>query len=328
MRRLKLQTEVNELDQTLQIYEESTFGGLWIEHTPKFRVVVQFTDGMEETISPYVKDGPLADLIEVQEVSISLQQLRASHNDLLQVLQSIDVLTESDIDLQAGSIEIYVTDKEDLRLALLNVAYVLPDNVQIVEIPELSRPMTNWYAGNRLSGCTSGFSLWNNSYEKFSSTAGHCSAASISPLGSPVLTVVGGAYDFQVNPGPTGDTIKNWAADNIFDATPYYREINGWWSTVSVGTTLCKYGKTTGFTCGTVQSNNYSYQGSPTWLLVNSLDPNHVISCNGDSGSPVYSGSIAGGELVAGWCDLSNNKFIAMPAGKYSDYGYYILTSP
>ncbi|MBU2611754.1 MAG: S1 family peptidase [Chloroflexota bacterium] len=279
-------------------------------------------------VLPYVQNGPPADLVEVQTASISLEQLRAAHADVIRDIQATGIPAESDIDLQANGIKVYVTSRKQLEAALSTASRQLPNNVQIIEVAQLSQPMANWYAGYSLSGCTSGFSLWNVAYVRYSSTAGHCTGSAYSPLGAPIFSRVEGAYDFQVNPAPSGYTIKNWAADNIFDSTPYYREITSWWASASVGTALCKYGKTTGFTCGTVESNNYNYQGSPTWLLVTSTNPNVKISCPGDSGGPVYNGSTAVGEVVAGWCDLGNNKLIAMPAGKYRDHGYYIMTVP
>ncbi len=328
IRRLKLQGAVAELDATLQSQEKATFAGLWIEHTPRFRVVVQLTQGGKEIVLPYIQKGPIADLVEVQAALVSLAQLRAIQADVIQDIQSTGVPAESDIDLQANGIKVYVTSRKQFEVALAKESRQLPDNVQVIEIAQLSQPMANWYAGNSLNACTAGFSLWNVAYVRYSSTAGHCTGSAYSPLGAPIFSRVEGAYDFQVNPAPSGYTIKNWAADNIVDSTPYYREITSWWASASVGTALCKFGKTTGFTCGTVESSNYNYQGSSTWLLVKSTNANVKISCGGDSGSPVYSGSTAVGELVAGWCDLGNNKFIAMPVGKYRDHGYYIMTVP
>ncbi|CAG0937598.1 Large cysteine-rich periplasmic protein OmcB [Thermoflexales bacterium] len=331
VRRLKLQGPITQLDAVLQTQEKTTFAGLWIEHTPRFRVVAQFTQGGEETVLPYIQNGPLTDLVEVQTVPISLEQLRVTHSNVIRDIQATDTPAESDIDLKANRIKVYITgDTQQLEATLSVAGHPLPSNVQIVEVAQLSQPMSDWYAGYDLSGCTSGFSLWNAAYAEYSSTAGHCVAPSYSPLGAPIFSMIGGAYDFQVNPAPSDYTIKNWAADNIFDSTPYYREITSWWATASVGTVLCKFGKTTRFTCGIVESNNYNYQGSPTWLLIASTNPEVRIACPGDSGSPVYNGSTAVGEAVAGWCDLSElyNKVIVMPAGKYTDYGYYIMTAP
>lgn len=62
------------------------------------------------------------------------------------------------------------------------------------------------------------------------------------------------------------------------------------------GDYVCKFGKTTGFTCGTVSSTVYDpgTNFNPTFVLVDS--PMGIdLSLGGDSGAPWYSGSIAYG---------------------------------
>jgi hypothetical protein len=327
--RLKLQGTIAELDVTLQHKEQATFAGLWIEHTPQFRVIVQLTHGGQEVVLPYIQHGPLADLVKVQLAPVSLEMLRASHTNLIQAIQTADIPAESGINLQANQIEAYVTNREQFEAALSITHNHLLSIIQIVEVTKLSSQQANWYAGFSLNLCTSGFSVKNSSGTKYSSTSGHCSGSGRLPLGSPVGGPwVTGAYDLQINPQPSGDTIKNWAVDNINDSTPYYRVINAYTPIASVGTAVCKYGRATNFTCGVVAQNNYNYQGSQTWLLINSTNPNVIISCGGDSGAPVYSGGTAIGMHTAGWCDLGNNKMVAMPIKGFMDKGYTIMTVP
>ncbi|MEO7841805.1 MAG: S1 family peptidase [Anaerolineales bacterium] len=334
VRRLKLQDKIAKLDAKLQTHESRVFAGLWIEHTPRFRVVVQFTRGGKEVVLPLLQKGPLAPLtneVEVQNAPISLQQLRKSHNEVIQNIQATGVPFESDIVLQNSSINVYVTSREQLEVAMSNIGRQFPDNVQVVEVEQLSQPQANWYAGYRLNngnGCTSGFSLRTAFNQKYASTAGHCTGANISPLGTPIVRIDQGTYDFQVNPVPSGYTIKNWAADNIFDSTPYYREITAVVGTASVGTFVCKFGAVTGYQCGNVESNNYSFESVTPWLLIKASNPNAKISCGGDSGGPVYTGSTAVGAHVAGWCSLTNNKSVAMLVNKYWDQGYNVMTAP
>lgn len=211
VRRLKLQDKIVELDEKLQAHKSSVFAGLWIEHTPRFRVVVQFTRGGKEVVLPYIQKGPLANEVEVQNAPFSLEQLRKSHDDVIQDIQATGVPFESDIVLQTSSINVYVTSREQLEAAMSNIGRQLPDNVQVVEVEQLAQPEANWYAGIRLNngaGCTSGFSLRTAFNQKYASTAGHCSGASISPLGTPIFTKDQGIADFQVNPVPSGYTIK------------------------------------------------------------------------------------------------------------------------
>lgn len=148
-------------------------------------------------------------------------------------------------------------------------------------------------------------------------------------MSAPLSTFSGGAYDFATHNPPAGSTLKNWARDNITnDTTPNYREITSWVPRASVGTVMCKFGKRTGYTCGTVENNNYSYQGSASWLLTKSTSTTVRISCPGDSGAPVYNGGIAYGMHTAGWCDVNNNKTVTMPSQGFYDKGFTPLTVP
>jgi hypothetical protein len=47
-RRLRLQPTVGALSAELDIKERDSFAGLWIQHSPQFRIVVQLTSGGEK----------------------------------------------------------------------------------------------------------------------------------------------------------------------------------------------------------------------------------------------------------------------------------------
>ena len=53
--RLALQELVGYLDAELASKEKVTYGGLWIQHYPQFRVIAQFTQGGKETLRPYIE---------------------------------------------------------------------------------------------------------------------------------------------------------------------------------------------------------------------------------------------------------------------------------
>jgi hypothetical protein len=106
------------------------------------------------------------------------------------------------------------------------------------------------------------------------------------------------------------------------------RVIDKYTPRASIGTIVCKYGRTTGSTCGKVEQNYYNYQNSPTWLLIKSLSTSVKVTCEGDSGSPWYNGTTAIAMHTAGWCDLNNNKAIAMPVIGFLDRGYTPVTTP
>lgn len=328
LRRLLLQDKIAALNTLLQSKESSTFAGLWIEHTPTFRVVVQLTQGNKDSILKYVQDPQIAAVVDVTYAAHSQESLTATHDKVMQIADMLKLPIESGTVLQKNRVEVYVTDRSGFEDALLKANQQLPDNVDIVEVSALARPEQNWYGGNFLASCTTGFSLRNGAGTKFSSSAGHCPAAAVVPL-TFYASFYSGAYDFGVLTLPSGDVAKNWAADSDGSApTPYYREITGYTLNAPVGSAMCKYGKTTFFTCGTIEQNNYNYRGSATWYLVKSTSTTQKISCPGDSGAAWFSGNYAYATDSAGWCDLSINKAVVMPVARMIDKGYYPMTTP
>ena len=328
VRRLKLQDAISLLDAALQVNESAIFGGFWIEHTPTFRVIIQLTYGSEKDILKYITLPEIADIIEVVSVSNTYVSLKEQHADIISLADMIKVPFESGIVFQKNQIEIYVTNRLAFEVEMARKKQKISPNIAIIEVPALASEQRNWYGGNALNNCTTGLSIINSSGSKYSSSAGHCNSSHVSPL-TLFQTYYGGAYDFSVLTVPSGDVIKNWVADNYTgDSTPLYREINGYVINASVGSFMCKNGKTTGYTCGTIEQNNYNYMSSATWYLVKSSSTTSKISCGGDSGAAWFAGNSAYGNHSSGWCDLNNNKAIVMPVLMLTNKGYYPMTSP
>lgn len=74
-RRLSLQDEVGKLGASLTSGEADTFGGLWIQHTPTFKVKVAFTSNGTESLSRYEKGKALSEALEVVSVDTTYQAL-------------------------------------------------------------------------------------------------------------------------------------------------------------------------------------------------------------------------------------------------------------
>lgn len=326
VRRLKLQSQVSDLEVVLEANEPDTFSGLWIEHTPKFRVVVQLTKGGKESILPYIQSTELTDVIEVEAGQYTYIQKRERIEAVIRAMKPTGILFEAKTNVQDGEIEIYVTDAARLLTALQGAKFQLPSNVKVVTTPTLSTPQATWYGGRSLSGCTTGLSV-KKSGIKYSSSAGHCSTTQVSPL-TFYASYNSGAYDFSVLSVASGDSVTNWVADNISDSTPYYRVINAYTPRGSVGAAVCKNGASTGYTCGTIEDRYYTFNGSATYILVKSTSTTQKISCGGDSGAAWFSGSTGYGNHAAGWCDLGNNKAIFMPVQGMLDYGFVPMTVP
>jgi hypothetical protein len=100
IQRLQYQEGIGELNFALQAEEGGTFGGLWIEHEPKFKVVVLFTRDGKKTIQPYLAGKPFADLVEVRRARYSLAELETIYAQTNNELAKLDFYVNTSLDVQ------------------------------------------------------------------------------------------------------------------------------------------------------------------------------------------------------------------------------------
>lgn len=136
--RLELQGYVGELEVQLTANEKDTFAGLWIQHEPEFRVIVQFTHGGEERLSPYLKNSPIADIVEVRTASVSLVALENAQAAALRAVRDLGLPVESGINVFENRVELYVTDRARFEELLERENLQLPASVEVIEVDELS----------------------------------------------------------------------------------------------------------------------------------------------------------------------------------------------
>ena len=98
--------------------EADTLAGLWIQHEPEYRVVVAFTKDGEATISKYVQDGRLAEIIEVRTAQATLQDLQKAQKDASKLVQRLGFNIASSINVFENRVEVYATDRAELEEAL------------------------------------------------------------------------------------------------------------------------------------------------------------------------------------------------------------------
>ena len=129
------QEAIGELDQELQSSESATFGGLWIQNEPDYRVVVAFTREGEETIRPYVDGSSVADIVEVRQVEMSLVELKKARREAVSMVKELGFKASSGIDLPNNMVELYLTAKEieKLEIELQKSGLTLPNRVELVE---------------------------------------------------------------------------------------------------------------------------------------------------------------------------------------------------
>ena len=132
--RLAGQEAIDALDQELQSKESATFGGLWIQNEPKYRIVVAFTRNGEETIRPYVEGTAVAAIVEVRQVEKSLVELRRAREDAKEMVKELGFKPGSGLDIPNNVVQLYLTAKEieKLEMDLRKAGLTLPDNVELV----------------------------------------------------------------------------------------------------------------------------------------------------------------------------------------------------
>lgn len=144
LHRFQLQDIAGKLGAELGKNETETLAGLWIEHTPEFRIVVRFTRDGEETIKPYLKQYPeLADIVEVRTANVSLANLQRDQADTSSSVNALGIRVPSDINVYNNSVELYITKADRSRFdeALQRGEIQLPDTVRVITVEALAEAL-------------------------------------------------------------------------------------------------------------------------------------------------------------------------------------------
>ncbi|MBN2002440.1 MAG: hypothetical protein JXA21_03710 [Anaerolineae bacterium] len=295
IRRLQLQDQIGELNTHLIGKEQSTFAGLWIQHSPQYRVIVYFTHNGKETIEPYIKDGALDSIVEVRTANTTLKDLENIQDDTLRAVREFGIPVESGINVFENRVELYVTEGTQLTRALQETEKQLSDSVVIIEVEELSTNVTDIYAGFALTTCTSGFSVQNSSGTKGITTAAHCqNSQSYNGTSLPFQGSAEGAYyDFQWHTAP-GFTVRNLAFDGTYNRYVYSTKHR---DNQVINEFVCKYGRSTGSGCGYIIDKNYTPTTPGSWCstFIRVHRDGVDLAEGGDSGGPWFSGNTAYG---------------------------------
>ncbi len=130
------QDAIGELGAALEAQEADTFAGLWIQHTPEYRVVVAFTRDGARTLRPYVEGTSLESLIEVRTAAVTLAELKAEQAEAHRLLEALGLPVSSGLNVQTNQVELYVTDRPRFDAALQAADARLPAHVVVITIYE------------------------------------------------------------------------------------------------------------------------------------------------------------------------------------------------
>lgn len=294
--RFHIQDIAGELDAELSAKEPDNFAGLWLEHTPEFKVVILSTKYPERDFRSYLTEE-LAPIVEVRHAKISLANLQNSQETALASLWAADIPVESEINVYENNVYIFVSQKDKGRFdgVLHKILLSDIDYIKTITVPKIDNNLEdNIYGGLGLNPCTSGFSVQDSQGLRGIATAGHCSESyslSYNGIDLPLQSFIKStSYDVGWHT-TTGLTVTNEIQDS---SAGTLRRITATKSRDNqvIGGYVCKYAVVTGYTCGYIRSKSYASPGvvypSPTFIIVDNTAGYNDLSNNGDSGGPWF----------------------------------------
>jgi hypothetical protein len=326
-RRIAIERAAGELDSVLATEESATFAGLWIQDKPSYRVIVRFTDAAAEgRLQARIAGGPLEGLVDVRPARFSLAQLEAKQKETRRNTERAKVQQNSDINVFENKVEVHTLDPDKLKAKLASVNAKIPDGVELKRVPRLATAEVAIYGGVGLSTCTAGYNVRSGSGELGISTAAHCGNTQY---------YQGVQLPFRGEDN-NGDQDVQWhSACDLFDVTNEFqsgiglRAVTGTVarSSQAIGSMVCKYGMTTGRTCGYIQSKSIDLgpNHNGTFIRVDSRSAYNNLSEPGDSGGPWFVEDKAYGTHFGAPGDDANDS-IYMAINYISSLGVSVLT--
>jgi hypothetical protein len=301
---------------------DDTYAGLAIDYRKDgWGIIVWSTQKAANVQS--VTDGTLLDgRVEIRTADFSLEDLRGVANRFGSsgVAQPFDL----QVDVPTNRVVIYVLSTDELNVYLEETGLELPDSVVVEVVESLAFPATNASKGgitiyrdttpDPTPEITTGFSVKSD----IDGTQGVLTAGHLE--GSPFLLYESGdlAIEYPILFGGNCDcrwfeTVdlpdrKTFMVGPLASDWRYvYGRVSRWHQ--EVGDTVCKYGITTGYTCGDIASIDLDpgyYIDEPdhpefeaTFIRVDDPYLSHIVA-GGDSGAPVFRGNDAYGIISGG----------------------------
>jgi hypothetical protein len=333
LRRFKLEDSARVLEAKLWERESATFGGLWIQNTPEFKIVAAFSGDAAKTIASYVTPE-ISDVIEARSVKYSYNELQAIRNEFQSSLKDLGIEFNSATNVMENNIDIDIVAKDKSRVdnGITGNKLKMSDQIKINVVNGLSKPELDIYGGRALVGlynCTSGFAVMDYTGCKGNTTAGHADDFLLFytfplPWQNELRT---GSYDVEWHTCP-GLTVVNkfqyWENGSTLDVTATQTR-----SFQLIGETVSKYGNSTHYTAGIISAKD-AYVSVPnclpTWIKIYNAFGYSDLSAPGDSGGPWFRGNTAYGIHQGG--DPDNNYAYYMAVNYITGLGVSVMTSP
>lgn len=140
IRRFEVQGNVADLQERLASAEAETFGGLWIEHEPEYKVAVAFTQNGARTLRRYVKGTPLEGVAEAREVTYTLAELETVQAELLVLLDELGSGVGTGLDIRENCVSLFAADPATFEAQLEAAGRRLSDAVCIEPVGPYPEP--------------------------------------------------------------------------------------------------------------------------------------------------------------------------------------------
>ncbi|CAM0118414.1 Trypsin-like serine protease [Stenotrophomonas maltophilia] len=323
------------LEARIQTSEPDTFGGLYVEHKPEFKIVVLFTKKPRETLAKYTQDPVFTGRTSSQ----SFEMLLATQAEAEAQLLAKKVGFESGVDIKRSIVTFYVKDEAAARRALRPLLGAV-DFISIKQVKGFTIT-TAISGGHKLTGtafnCTTGFNVFDADRELGVLTAGHCdNTLTYQGITAPLVFQSEqnvGDYDVQWHKEPPrGPRHAQKNEITLINGPSQTLEITSTLpsSSMHVGDVICKSGIHGHYACGTIEDMNSrsNHNGAiGRYIRARNLSPG-PLSVEGDSGGPVFSNNAAVGVIHGrGGEDTGfENDLFYMPIERVSVLGVSVLT--
>lgn len=149
---------ISDLEAQLTKNERDVFAGLYIQHKPKYRVIVLVTRGAGKVVRPYIKNLSLSSLVEVRPAKATLAELKANQAKAVRTVRKLDLPAESFVDIINNQVKVRVTNRERLYAGMrtlkerqnTGIVSGLPKRVKVVEVPELLKLSSDILGGLKI----------------------------------------------------------------------------------------------------------------------------------------------------------------------------------
>lgn len=345
--RFIIMDQARDVQRQLRTRFPTTFGGLYVEHRPQFRVVVSFTESPRESLRTVTTDPVFVAMFAAH----SLNELRAAQEVIGEELHRSGTNFLSELNLTTSTVEVYVENPPATKRSM----GALGEEVSLVRFKKTSGFIEPTLLNLSLNSgkkvvdkqgiyCTTGFGVKSGTIRGIT-TAGHCSdeVKFGSRTGDPLVfqgEKKQGSEDIQWFTYP--DTSRyHYIPSHRVDAGSVTRIIEAVRSRsdMQVGDFVCKYGKTTYETCGLIGELEFQamFEGVVGKFVRVRSNEGRTMTDMGDSGGPVYgkqSGSGSSWNAAYGMVHGRGNQgtdfyrdLFFMPTDYFSSLGLEILTA-